>query len=539
MRNRIRQALSITALLTLIGLATPTAAMAATLQVDDDKVQCPGAAYTTIQDAVNAASPGDTIDVCAGTYPEPAGGPLTINKPLTLEGAQAGVDARSRAGAESVITDFQGTSVAASGVVIDGFTVQDSILAAFTGYGIWMNPGTSGTQLLNNIIQNNIAGVGLANGGSPQAVIKHNLFRNNTLPGGATGSGIYTDEFVGGPIVRNVLIEENDFRQHSGSGGAINISNTAFPAGGVFDLDVNSNGFDANSRAFVLFNTHDSTFDDNTVTNSTFIGSADVRLFDGNSDLLFTNNSFRNGPGHAVRFSDLVGLGGPSSNVDFHFNNFEVYALTGMTVDPAAHTGTVDAECNWWNAPSGPTNAGNPGGTGEEVVGDADFSPWLTARAPGGPCRGGLTSTPGKVTGGGQLQGDPLFSPLGDLVSVPAIIVSTNGSAQATFGFVIQFTAGAPAPKGNLEYQDHGADVRIKATSYDFLLIDDGVCGTNTHALFTGTAKVDGVTESLTVEVNDCGEPGTVGPMPDTFRIQTDSYANSGPLIGGNIQIHK
>jgi hypothetical protein len=538
MRERIRQAFTIAVLVGLIGLVTPTAAMAAVLVVDDDGVQCPGAPYTTIQDAVNAASPGDTIDVCAGTYPEAAGGPLTINKSLTVLGAQDGVDARGPRGAESIIADIQGTSVAASSVVIDGFTVQNSSLAAFTGYGIWMNPGVSGTQILNNVIQNNIAGVGLANGGSAQAVIRHNLFRSNTLPGGATGSGIYTDEFVGGPIVRNVLIEENDFRQHSGSGGAINISNTAFPAGGVFGLDVNSNVFDANSRAFVLFNTHESTFDDNTVTNSTFVGSADVRLFDGNSNLLFTNNDLRNGPGHAVRFSDL-GLGGPSSNVDFHFNNFELYALTGMTVDPLSHTGTVDAECNWWNSSTGPTNASNPGGTGEEVVGDANFTPWLTARAPGGPCRGGLASTPGKVTGGGQLQGDPVFSPIGQLLSLPAIIVSTNGTANSTFGFVIQFTAGASAPKGNLEYQDHGASVRINATSYDFLLIDDGPCGTNTHALFTGTAKVNGVTESLTVEVNDCGEPGTVGPMPDTFRIQTDSYSNGGPLIGGNIQIHR
>src|SRR5436853_6441988 len=37
----------------------------------------PLAAYRTIQDAVNAALPGDTIRVCAGVYTEPAPGPLT------------------------------------------------------------------------------------------------------------------------------------------------------------------------------------------------------------------------------------------------------------------------------------------------------------------------------------------------------------------------------------------------------------------------------------------------------------------------------
>jgi len=72
--------------------------------------------------------------------------------------------------------------------------------------------------------------------------------------------------------------------------------------------------------------------------------------------------------------------------------------------------------------------------------------------------------------------------------------------------------------------------VRIKATSYDQLIIGAGICGPNTHAIFTGEANVNGVSESLTVEVNDCGEPSS-GPPPDTFRIKTDSYENSGPLI--------
>ena len=48
---------------------------------------------------------------------------------------------------------MQGTSVSANNVVIDGFEVQDSSLAAFTGYGIWINPGRNGTQILNNPIQ--------------------------------------------------------------------------------------------------------------------------------------------------------------------------------------------------------------------------------------------------------------------------------------------------------------------------------------------------------------------------------------------------
>jgi hypothetical protein len=148
-----------------------------------------------------------------------------------------------------------------------------------------------------------------------------------------------------------------------------------------------------------------------------------------------------------------------------------------------------------------------------------------------------VPSTPGKVTGGGQIPGqDPIFSPLGELISLPAIMPSlANPNGKATFGFVARC---CPA-RGNLEYHDHEQDVRIKATSIDSLVIEPGPCGVSTHATFTGTATVTRssgtTTEFFIVEVDDCGEPGTA----DTFRIQTDTYAN-GPstLIGGNIQIH-
>jgi nitrous oxidase accessory protein NosD len=484
----------------------------------------------TIQAAIGKASAGDTINVAAGTYPEPAGGPLTVNKTLTLLGAQAGVDARSRVAAESTVTDPQGTSVSASDVVIDGFTWQDSTVAAFTGYGVWLNPGVNGTDILNNIFQSNIVGLGLANAGATQAVIRHNVFRNNNQPGGASGSGIYTDQFVGGPVVRNVLVDENTFTGNNNAG--IDISNVAYIGGGVYDLDVTENTFTGNGRGVLLFNTHDMTFHDNRVTNSTLALSAAVRIFDNNTNLSIQRNDITDGVFHGIRLSGAM----PSSGVTINYNNIERFPGDGLLVDPGSHTGTVDAECNWWNSPTGPTNPGNPGGTGEEVVGDADFSPWLVGRAPTGRCVG-IVSTPGKVTGGGQLQGDPLFSALGDLISAPALVPSLSGStAQATFGFVVRC---CPA-SGNLEYNDHSAGVRIKATSIAALNISDGACGPRTHATFTGTASVirsaATTTEDFTVDVDDCGEPGTT----DTFAIETTTYSN-GPsvLIGGNIQIHK
>src|SRR5437762_8449302 len=55
----------------------------------------------TVQQAVNQSSSGDVVHIAAGTYS--VSGLLMINKSLTFLGAQAGVDARTRAGAESVL----------------------------------------------------------------------------------------------------------------------------------------------------------------------------------------------------------------------------------------------------------------------------------------------------------------------------------------------------------------------------------------------------------------------------------------------------
>jgi hypothetical protein len=480
-------------------------------------------ACRTIQFTINKASSGDTIKVASSVYPEPtAPGPLTVNKTLTLLGAQSGVDARGRLGVESIVTDPQGTYVTASNVVINGFTFQDSTNAAFTGYGIAIKPSTSGTQILNNIIQNNIVGIGL---GGSQVLIQHNQIQINNHPGGASGSGIYTDEFVGGSTVKDVLIKENAFIGNDDAG--IDVSNTD-PAGGVFKLDVSTNSFDSNGRAVVLFNTHDSTIHDNSIPNTTLAMSAAIRLFDNNSNLSIVNNDLKSGVGHAIRLSFDGYVGGPSSGVLINENNIGTvgptsFVLDGLLVSLGGHVGTVNAECNWWGSPSGPTNMSNPAGAGEEVVGDADFTPWLVAPEPGGTCFGGVPPAPGKVSGGGAIESDPVFSPLGDLLSLPALIPSpANPNAQATFGFVVKCCA----PTGNLEYNDHGMDVRIKAESVNgpFISSPGNACPAvpgSKHATFTGTAWVirsTGTTkQDFTVDVDDCGEPGTM----DTFGIKT------------------
>jgi hypothetical protein len=176
---------------------------------------------------------------------------LTINKPsLTLLGAEAGVDARFPRGAESIVTDPQGTFVTKNNVILDGFTFQDSVNNAFTGFGIALGAQTNGQQVVNNVIQNNIAGIGL---GASTSLIEHNRIEANNAPGSASGDGIYTDQFVSGGNLNSDSIVENAFIGNSDAG--IDISNTD-SSGGVFNLEVSTNTFASDDRAILYFNTH-------------------------------------------------------------------------------------------------------------------------------------------------------------------------------------------------------------------------------------------------------------------------------------------
>src|SRR5437867_5353990 len=105
--------------------ATPAAVWFVNSTTGNDSNDClsPATACQTIQAAVNKASAGDTINVAAGTYTEN----VSITKSLSMNGAQAGIDARGRVGAESVVipaTPSIGTfTIAFNGLIsVDGFT---------------------------------------------------------------------------------------------------------------------------------------------------------------------------------------------------------------------------------------------------------------------------------------------------------------------------------------------------------------------------------------------------------------------------------
>src|SRR5579859_107491 len=346
--------------------------------------------YSTIQAAVNAALTGAVINVDPGTYNES----VVISKSLTIKGAQSGVDARSNThlsgatSAESVVTGSgSGSSVGtafqitANDVTIDGFTVQGTTNAGVTG-GIVLGPNIAGAHILDNIVQNNVAGMVLSNNSTTDpAVIQHNVFRNNNNAGDNGGRGIYTDESFFGSKLTNVTIDSNAFQKNQGSTGTTGfeaaIAIEPSVAGITSNIRITNNSFDNNGKAVLFFHTSNITFNNNVVTNTQDQWSGTVRFEGDDNNVTIDNNTLYNNSGPAVAI-DSKGVPGDNSGFVINGNNIygNSYAWSdhiGVIVNDSTYVGTLDARNNYWGNSSGPSGDGS--GSGDAVWAMATRTP--------------------------------------------------------------------------------------------------------------------------------------------------------------------
>jgi nitrous oxidase accessory protein NosD len=483
-------------------------AAAATLVVDDDgfatAADCNDPttpAFLLISLAVAAASPGDTIKVCPGTYNEQ----VAVNKNnLTLLGAQAGVDARTRPfvpdpTTQSIIQHPCGpVQFMADNIELNGFTVQGSTLPdpCFLA-GIWSNPGFSGTnggfEILNNIVQDNISGIELDSTCTNPTLVQFNLIQNNNNPGPGAGNGIQTNFGL-----CNAQIDSNKFSGHINSSFLVVVPST--------DLDVTNNELVGGTSERIVFGrVSTSTISGNVSMGST--SSATIRLFGGNSSIDINENTLLDGM-RGIRVDDPFGLG-PNSDIEGHTNCIQGNSLAGLQVDPGGHLGILNAENNWWGSSTGPTHPNNPGGTGDAVIDapefNVDYTPWLTS-PPGPPCPAPPLPPSGKVTGGGQID-------------VPG--------GKGTFGFNAKLEDGAAS--GHLNYMNHVTRAHLNCTVTAFTVL------TATMAKFSGTCDPKSAAPSFMAEVEDNGEPGK---GVDKFKITYGTNSEGGTITQGNIQIH-
>ena len=170
-----------------------------------------GAEFVSIQDAVDWASPGDTIFVESGTYFET----VILNKKILLMGIDRG--------GEFPVIDVGGTGngldIRVDGCTVEGFVIRNGSL--FTGIrvassdntlrkntirdfdqGIWLLSSQRSTIAENNITENDRAGIMLE--ASNTNDIENNIVTKNTL-------GIALDEYsLSNRINRNSFINNQN-----------------------------------------------------------------------------------------------------------------------------------------------------------------------------------------------------------------------------------------------------------------------------------------------------------------------------------------
>ncbi len=177
------------------------------LLVDDDKVQCPTATFTSIQDAINAADPGSLIRVCPGTYREQ----LSINKSLSIEGDNGAIVLPSSMVANT--TGSSGAPIAAAILVKDAANVEIKGLIVDTAN----NGITECSPHLIGILYQNSSGN-----------IEHNAVRNTklsvSLNGCQSGDAIVVQSLGGG--TSKVSIDDNSIHDYQKNGITGNESGT-------------------------------------------------------------------------------------------------------------------------------------------------------------------------------------------------------------------------------------------------------------------------------------------------------------------------
>lgn len=351
--------------------------------------------HFTIQEAVTAAASGNTIEVAAGTYTED----VVIDKPLTLNGANANVDIGSRVrGPESIIQPAtsgyaplsigSGTMDGPDNVTINGF----EITAPMSNNAIYC--GLRGPSYLN-IIYNYIHHTGTARTtGTVYAInyrcaeynetdinISHNYFDYifNSLPTATKSSAaIWMGQSPATGIYSNVLIEYNTIKHVESYQGTLfgtddfNTSGINIGCGwkstGYLDSPIIRYNMISDLTGSVVYgislqgNTPGAQILNNTISN------------------LVTLNNPQNAAGLCV-FQNVGYTTNNGTGIVAHNNS-----VTNMSYGIYnATTNVVDGTLNWWGHASGPLDddsvnpdpeADNPYGQGVSTTGYVLYDPW-------------------------------------------------------------------------------------------------------------------------------------------------------------------
>ena len=365
--------------------------------------------FTTIQAAINAANPGDTILVSPGTYNES----ITIYQRdgLTIQSTGGAAETIINS-ANNVITPWV-VRISSDNVTFDGFTLRhyhdfnNEYMVVRIGYtdGIYMN--ADGNVVKNCIIQGNLNQPGVTNQndfgicvfGENNQIIDNEVFDIGYVGINLTSSNNRGGNTVSGNNVHNIGVYGITVDKSPNNDVAMNeISNLV---GGTLwgeeYLPLES------CHAIVVWGaaSEGSVIRENQLTdvpygitlsgamgvyvqeNSMTVDVAGVRIGTGwagplsDNNVIVNNNITGDGTGLLVN----PGSGTIGTNNVFAFNNIygNVMGAENLGTDP------FDARNNWWGDVSGPYHpVTNTDGQGNAVSDNILFDPWLGIPTAGG-----------------------------------------------------------------------------------------------------------------------------------------------------------
>jgi nitrous oxidase accessory protein NosD len=199
----------------VFALVAAPRAVGATLVVGQ-KPTCEGVQFAKIQDAANAASPGDTIQICPGVYAEQ----VTISKPLQLIGNNGAI--------------LRPSGVAANTTgLASGQSLAAILLVENTTDVTVRNVTVDGSDADINACAPDLVGVFFRNAsGLLSRVAVRNAKLSSTLNGCASGSAILVQS--GGGLTSAVSILESSIHDYQNNGITVNETGTQATIEGSF-----------------------------------------------------------------------------------------------------------------------------------------------------------------------------------------------------------------------------------------------------------------------------------------------------------------
>ncbi len=311
--------------------------------------------FSAIQNAITAASSGDTIEIYPGTGTYTTN--VTVGKELTIENAPTATATSTIDGRMTIGHD---------NVTIHGLKFTNP-----TGDNALVISGVNGVSVTDNMF-NTIGGTGNVRGidiegGASSATITENQFRNITSSAGV--NGIY----IGGTTTKStgINISHNVF-------DTITTTSTSQYGIAYGILAINSAGTELTAT-------------DNTFSNISGFGTHAIGLEGPTPNTSITGNTFTGlsaTPSAAAintypsvaydKFGIFFQNNPDGGSVTISSNKFDGKKIDfgGVAVFPGASY-TVNAQNNWWGSGTGPYSPNlNPNGLGVYVSPNVDFTPY-------------------------------------------------------------------------------------------------------------------------------------------------------------------